>query len=486
MTVAGEGIGETLRAWRTIGAVSRLISIWRAWSLGQRAALIAGIVAVAAGIGVAAYLHFKRPGDISNPAVTFVKHHKQPKKVAKTVNWPVYGYDEQRTRYLPADNVKPPFHELWHFGSKQLLEFSPILVGHRLYYIDKSADFYAVSANTGKRVWKTDLGTLNASSPAYSDGRLFGVSLDPGQVFAINPKQGKVIWKRALPGRSETSPVVDGKEVVVGSESGDVYGLSTKTGSIDWSVHTAGPVKGGVAIDKGTAFFGNYAGQFYAVDIKTGNVKWQAQSEGLSFGRAGSFYSTPAVAFGRVYAGNKDSRVYSFSEDTGAVAWTHSTGGEIYPAPAVADVPGAPPAVYIGSLDHHFYALDAKTGNVLWSVDTGGPILGAASVVGRTVYVSVIGPNIGTFGYDAKTGKKDFYDPLGEYNPVISDGQRIYLTGGGAIKALVPRSGGKGSLNGAKKRARAKAAQQKKKHHAHGGSGAKGNHKGSGSPAKHN
>ncbi len=421
--------------------MSRLLAIWRAWSLQQRAALIGAVAVAIAAAGIGIYQHFKRPGDIFNPHVGFKQHEKNTKpREPKLVNWPVYGLNPQRTRYLPADSIERPFHELWRHDSDQLLEFSPIVVGHRLYYIDKSADFFALNAETGKPVWRTDLGTLNASSPAYSKGRLYGVSLDPGQVFALRPKNGKVLWKHPLTGRSETSPVVNGKDVIVGAESGDVFGLKTKNGDVDWSLHTDGPVKGGVAIDKGVAFFGNYAGQFFAVDASTGRVKWQAQSEGLSFGRAGSFYSTPAVAYGRVFAGNKDSRVYSFSEATGEVAWAHSTGAEVYPAPAVADVPGAPPTVYIGSLDHHFYALDAKTGDERWNVDTGGPILGAASVVGRSVYVSVIGPNIGTFAYDAKTGKKDYYDPLGEYNPIISDGRHLFLTGGGAIKAYEPKT----------------------------------------------
>ena len=269
--------------------MSRLLGIWRAWSLQQRAALIGGIIVVIAGVGIGVYLHFKRPGDIHNDDVAF---HEAPKekpkpKPAQTVNWPVYGLNPQRTRYLPADNIKKPFRELWRRESKQLLEFSPIVVGDRLYYIDKSADFYAVNAKDGKTIWRTDLGSLNASAPAYSKGRLFGVSLDPGQVFALDPKKGKVIWKHALPGRSETSPVVDGNDVIVGSESGDVFGLKKKNGDVDWSIHTDGAVKGGVAVDKGVAFFGNYAGQFYAVDAKTGHVKWTAESEGLSFGRAG-------------------------------------------------------------------------------------------------------------------------------------------------------------------------------------------------------
>jgi len=65
-------------------------------------------------------------------------------------------------------------------------------------------------------------------------------------------------------------------------------------------------------------------------------------------------------------------------------------------------------------------------------------------VVGETVYVSVIGPNIGTFGYNVRRGKKVFYNDQGEYNPVISDGKRIYLTGASTIRAFEPKPPGHG------------------------------------------
>ncbi len=58
------------------------------------------------------------------------------------------------------------------------------------------------------------------------------------------------------------------------------------------------------------------------------------------------------------------------------------------------------------------------------------------------VYVSAIGPNIGTFGYDTKTVKKVFYNDQGEYNPVISDGKKIYLTGTSTVRAFKPEPRG--------------------------------------------
>jgi outer membrane protein assembly factor BamB len=111
----------------------------------------------------------------------------------------------------------------------------------------------------------------------------------------------------------------------------------------------------------------------------------------------------------------------------------------------VAKTPNSPPTVYIGSEDKHFYALDARTGAVRWDRSVGGIVLGSSSVVDETAYVSVIGPNIGTFGYNVNTGKKVFYNDQGEYNPVISDGKKIYLTGTSTVRAFKPepRHGGK-------------------------------------------
>ncbi|MEX2448623.1 MAG: PQQ-binding-like beta-propeller repeat protein [Solirubrobacterales bacterium] len=85
----------------------------------------------------------------------------------------------------------------------------------------------------------------------------------------------------------------------------------------------------------------------------------QSDSLGQGFGTSGAFYSTPAVAFGRVYAGNNDTRVYSFDRRDGTIAWTYSTGGCAYSGPAAARTSRTGPTVYIGSFDGNLYALNA-------------------------------------------------------------------------------------------------------------------------------
>jgi hypothetical protein len=96
--------------------------------------------------------------------------------------------------------------------------------------------------------------------------------------------------------------------------------------------------------------------------------------------------------------------------------------------------------VFAGSKDQHLYALDAEDGNVRWLEGVGGVVLGAASVLGDVVYVGVLGPKTGTLGFDVADGSLEFEHELGEYNPVISDGRRLYLTGSSTIRAFEPKT----------------------------------------------
>ena len=228
--------------------------------------------------------------------------------------------------------------------------------------------------------------------------------------------------------------------VYFGSENGTVYAMRTRDGRVKWRYKASGAVKGALALDGGKLYFGAYGGKVHAIRRSDGKPVWTSTTRGLRFGTgAGNFYSTPAVAYGRVYIGNTDGKVYSFSSDSGELAWTRSTGGYVYAAPAVATVPGGEPTVYIGSYSGNFYGLDARTGRIRWTYDAGGRISGAATVVGSVVYFANLGKEE-TIGLDARTGRKVFRFGFGSFNPVISDGEKIYLTGYTSMFALEPVS----------------------------------------------
>lgn len=397
--------------------------------------LLAVVVVGIAGI-VIAYESLKRPADVHNTAVPFVPEKPQKPK-ARAVNWPMFGLNPARTRYLPAKGIRPPFRLLWHYSEKPLLEFPPIYARGVLYGVNNNGNAFALDADTGKVLWERRIGRLNASSPAYQKGRLYLVNLVPGHVVKLDAKTGRVLWKRRLPGRAESSPLVLGHSLYFGCEDGNLYSLSTRNGNVRWTTALGGPVKSAPAFRDGVLFVGDYGGYMNAVRASTGKLLWQAGSLGPGFAASGAFYSTPAVAFGRVYAGNNDGRVYSYDQKDGALAWTHSTGGYVYSGPTVASTERTPPTVYIGSFDGNIYALDAKDGETRWSHSAGGQVVGSLSAIGNIVYVAEFN-HTSTTGFSMRTGRPVFHYKTGAYSPVISDGRRIYLVGYSSINALQP------------------------------------------------
>jgi outer membrane protein assembly factor BamB len=391
-------------------------------------------------IGAIGYLVLKRPGDTSCTAPCTIQPGT-PSAITGRTDWPFYGLNPERTRYLNAPDVKPPFRVLWHFKGERLLEYSPVIAGGSLYAVNNNGFAFGIKTDTGKARWKRQIATQNASSPGYAFGRLFISNLEPGQVQSISTQNGAQIWKHPLPGRTESSPAVIGNEVVAGCECNSIYGFDALTGKTLWQTSLPGQAKAAPAVSDGIAYIGDYSGTMTAVNIANGRIKWQTGSSGGSFGRAGSFYGTAAVAFGRVFAASKDGRIYSFDKDTGKLDWSHSVDGELYAGMVAADTPDTDPTVYAGSYgDGRFFALDARTGNERWSIDAGGPVIGAASLIGETVYFANL-QTTETIGVDAKNGKQVFKFPDGAYNPVISDGKRIYLTGYKTLYALEPASG---------------------------------------------
>jgi outer membrane protein assembly factor BamB len=439
------------RAWPLADQRKRLVAFVRRHRVPVAIGTAAAVILLAVG-AYAAYKALRRPPDVHNTGAAFKPRETKPK--VRTVNWPIYGYDAARTRYLPAKGIKPPFRTLWKYGGKPLLEFAPIYVDGSIYGLDNSGHAFALNADTGKVLWKRRLAQLNASAPTYSHHRLYVVSLVPGQLLSLDPKNGRTVWKKSLGSRSESSPLVVGNRVFFGDEGGTLYAVDRRNGGTIWTAQLCGAVKAAPAYEHGILYDGDYGGCMTAVNSQTGKIKWQSSSQGLSLGRTGEFYSTPALAFGRVYSGNNDGRIYSFEQKNGVLAWSHSTGSYVYSGPTVADTPDTGPSVYIGSYDGNLYALDAKTGNTRWTRSAGGPVITSPSAVGKIVYVaSYVAKK--TTGFAMKDGRELFaYGSGGGNSPVISDGHRIYLTGYSSIVAMQP-------LTNAELRARAEAKKRR-------------------------
>jgi outer membrane protein assembly factor BamB len=192
-------------------------------------------------------------------------------------------------------------------------------------------------------------------------------------------------------------------------------------------------------------------------------VIWQAKTQGARFGFAsGRFYGNPVVAYGRVFIGNVDSYVYSFSAATGELAWRTKTNGYVYASPTVGAAPGDKPTVYIGSYDGSFYALDARTGGIRWRYYTGGSISGGSTLLGDTIWFGDRSIRR-SYELNARTGKKIWEYNHGGYATLITDMKWLYLVGYGDLYAFEPLSAAKRrEIRAAKRRRTLRAIKRRR------------------------
>ena len=423
------------------------------------AAAAAGLLLVAGGLGAWWYHTQAATKEIrGSPTVEFQPNQppvvKRPPKAVLTVPWPTYGYDSARDHVSPFPH-RPPYRQIWTLRTGFYLEFPPSVGYGRVFVSQLRGRFFALDPKTGKTVWQKSLPFCSASSPTLAAGLVIQTYIPtpcgkvsrslPGQVIAMRPSDGKIVWRLRV--ASESTPVVVGDLVYIGAWDRRVYALRVKTGKVVWSTETDGEIDSSPAYGGGTIFVGNNAGSLYALDAKTGRVRWIGQSFSSLFHPREYFYATPAVAYGRVFAPNTDGTVYAFGAATGHLLWARHAGTYVYTAPAVWQR-----RVYVGTYDGRFYALDAATGDVRWVYEAAGSIHGAPTVMDGLVYFATCGtcgqhgvryakrgPR-GTYALDALTGKLVWSFPDGHYSPITADAQRVYVTGSTRLYALVSRA----------------------------------------------
>jgi outer membrane protein assembly factor BamB len=413
-----------------------------------------GVVVLLAllGVGAVAFDRLRGPSEVSDPTVEFAeappvttttaqREPENPKdRYDDGADWPMYGANAQRTRYLPfagPEPIRPPLVERWGSTGRVLLEFPPVLCGDRIFYLRNDGLLRAVERRTGKTAWSTRVGRLAASSPACGGGRVYAtvlrrnLAVKGGELVALRATNGHRVWRLRLASRTESSPLITNDRVIFGTEGGDVLSVSRANGRVDWRYRAGGPVKAAVARNGNALYVGDYTGKLHSIWLDSGRRRWV---EDLG----GRLYSTPAVAYQRVYVGNIDGSVSAVGERSGRLAWRRRTKGFVYSAPAVAPVAGRGPTVFIGSYGGVLYALDARSGRPRWTRNLGGKVSGGVTVIGDLVMYANLGRK--SLGIRrARDGALLYSHRSGAFDPGISDGRRLYLDTYTSVYHLVPR-----------------------------------------------
>ncbi len=331
------------------------------------------------------------------------------------------------------------------FRAQALLEFPPVVAYSRIYIVNNAGTVFALHQQSGKVLWKYRTHRCSAASPAVGNHLVFVSLLNKppcnashgvdGKVIAFDAETGRIRWQRTI-GPSESSPLLADGMVIVGDWSHDIYAFTAASGNLRWHFKSGGLVKGAISQSGNRVYFGAYDTHVYALDLHNGKQIWRASSQ-PRIGRTGTFYANAAIAYGRVYIGATDGKMYSFGATTGKLRWSNGTGDFIYSSAAVWRG-----NVLVGSYDGYFYSFDAATGDIRWRFHAGAKISGSASVIDGVVYFSTLSGR--TFGLNARNGKLVWSYPTGQYAAAVASKSRLYIIGYSKLYALIRQPGKRG------------------------------------------
>ncbi len=145
-------------------------------------------------------------------------------------------------------------------------------------------------------------------------------------------------------------------------------------GELKWISSIGAPTHSSPAVAYGIVYVGSQDHKLYALDAATGIKRWEYKT--------GSWVeSSPAIANGVVYVGSNDGRLYALDAYSGEKLWDFEAKYSIRSSPAVADG-----VVYFGAADYYVYALDAATGEKLWDFKAEGRVHSSPVVADGIVY----------------------------------------------------------------------------------------------------
>lgn len=158
---------------------------------------------------------------------------------------------------------------LWEYQTEDPLWASPVWSGNCqcLYQVSMDHHLYALDAETGELLWKSeDMGGPIVSPPAISESGLIIISTFNNEVIALEESSQEVAWRFAASNWAWASPVVDGEQVYVSDISGKFYALELATGDVIWQIQPGGGIYDAPVVLDGLIYFSTDASSLVIVN----------------------------------------------------------------------------------------------------------------------------------------------------------------------------------------------------------------------------
>jgi len=210
------------------------------------------------------------------------------------------------------------------------LSLTPAGDGTRVYAASYDGNVVALDADSGKRLWLTELDSELTAGPGVGGDVLVVVGRD-GDVFCLRAEDGTELWRTDLEGESVAVPVVRDNTIVVSTIDGLLRGLAVADGSLEWSIEQLSPaltLRGAAEpVVVGTTVVAGFDnGRLIAANLRDGVTEWEtvlSPPTGRSdLDRLSDVDGSLAVVGQDVYAAGYQGRVAALASESGQILWS--------------------------------------------------------------------------------------------------------------------------------------------------------------------
>ena len=212
---------------------------------------------------------------------------------------------------------------LWEGHVKDVLP-GPIIWENRLVVSSAEGVLLALDLNHGDTVWTFQADQRLTAAASSGFGRIYQPA-DRGWLYAVSADSGRELFRVKLDGPIvSTAAVAD--RVYVAVMTGLVYALEPEDGSVVWKADLGHPIWTSPTVADGRVFVGNSGGQVVALDGATGLVLWRYE--------AAAVISCSGLAAGDfVVTGTMSGRLVVLRADDGALVDSTTVKGPIKASP---------------------------------------------------------------------------------------------------------------------------------------------------------
>ena len=330
-------------------------------------------------------------------------------------------------------------------GSERLMA-QPIVASGRIFTMDSESTINAYSLNNGKEFWSTEITPSGEEDDHLNGGLAFEsgkviASTGFGQIIALAANTGKILWRRDVGAPFRTAPTAKGNRIFAITITNKLFALNSQTGDVLWTYagieETTNLLGGGSpAVDQGVVVAPFSSGELVALKVQNGKELW---SDSLAGGRRtlgtttlSSIRGRPIIDRNIVFAVSNSGQLTAINLRTGRRIWERNIGGS--ESPWIAGnylflISSNADLIALGRDDGHIYwvtalpewkNLERRKGKITWT----GPVLGSD----RLIVAGSNGEAISISPYSGEMlGKEKMPDGV-TISPIIALNKLIFLS----------------------------------------------------------